>query len=241
MGAEGSLVPGFYGKVPSCGDFIRRRLPRDFLQLWDEWMQRSFAISKEQLQSSWLDDYLTSPIWRFALTAGLCGEMVATGVIMPSVDSVGRYYPMTISVLLPSSRSPLEIAAAGGAWFCTVEETALFCLDDGFTLEAFRNRVDDLGAPPGGASAAENGGPQASGLKIKSESALGWRLTDSALDQLGAAVYPSLLDGLVRARYPFYSLWWTTGSDNVKPSLFIYDGLPPEQDFASFLRGWDGD
>src|SRR5690606_36950533 len=30
--------PGFYGKLPSRGDFVSRRLPADFIGQWDAWL-----------------------------------------------------------------------------------------------------------------------------------------------------------------------------------------------------------
>ncbi len=46
-----------------------------------------------------------------------------------------------------------------------------------------------------------------------------------------------MLDQLLRARFRRYSLWWTTGSDQIAPSLRVYEGLPYEGDFAVFLSG----
>ena len=36
-------APGFYGKVATRGDFVGRRLPRTFLDPWDQWLQASLA------------------------------------------------------------------------------------------------------------------------------------------------------------------------------------------------------
>ena len=66
------MGPGYFGKFPSHGDFITRRLPRDgFLDIWDSWLQNALATSREQLGEAWLPTYLTSPLWRFALAAGV--------------------------------------------------------------------------------------------------------------------------------------------------------------------------
>ena len=91
---------GFYGKIPSLGDFVSRRLPRRFITPWETWLQEAMANSRQQLGDSWLDNYLTSPMWRFALTPGICGESGWAGIIMPSVDRVGRYYPFTLATRL---------------------------------------------------------------------------------------------------------------------------------------------
>ncbi|HEX7968785.1 MAG TPA: type VI secretion system-associated protein TagF, partial [Stellaceae bacterium] len=94
---------GFFGKVPARGDFVSRRLVRDFTEPWDGWLQDALAMSAQQLAEAWLSTYLTAPIWRFLLSSGVCGEMPMLGVVMPSVDRVGRYFPLTLAVAVPDS------------------------------------------------------------------------------------------------------------------------------------------
>jgi type VI secretion system protein ImpM len=230
----GAAVLGYYGKVPTNGDFVQRRLPRSFVDPWDAWLQRAMAISREQLAEAWLDGYLTSPIWRFVLSSGLCGEAAAAGVLMPSVDSVGRYYPMTIAALMPGPCNPFAVAAGAAAWFATAEEAALACLEPGFTIDSFEGRLERLGALPERACLPEAG---LRPLPPSSPGGLGWSFGTEALAPSCEELYPGMLDELVRARYARYSLWWTTGSDQVAPTLRVYDGLPYEGDFAAFLCG----
>ena len=87
------LAAGCYGKLPSLGDFVSRRLPRSFVQPWDAWLQRALAASRARLGAGWLETYLASPFWRFALAPGLCGPEAWVGVLMPSTDRVGRTFP----------------------------------------------------------------------------------------------------------------------------------------------------
>ena len=61
---------GLYGKLPTHGDFLRRRVSDEFVASWDAWLQLAIADSRSALGDRWLDIYLTSPIWRFALSAG---------------------------------------------------------------------------------------------------------------------------------------------------------------------------
>ena len=61
---------GFYGKLPSHGDFLRRRVSDAFVGVWDAWLQECLAASRASLGDRWLDVYLTSPVWRFACAAG---------------------------------------------------------------------------------------------------------------------------------------------------------------------------
>ena len=88
---------GIFGKIPAHGDFIERQLPRSFLTPWDEWLQRGIASSKELLGNQWLEIYLTSPIWHFCASPGVIDEKAWAGILMPSVDSVGRYFPLTVA------------------------------------------------------------------------------------------------------------------------------------------------
>ena len=58
-----------------------------------------------------------------------------------------------------------------------------------------------------------------------------------SVDRLCPAVYSDILDGLLGGRFDRYSLWWTTGSDQVAPAFRLYQGLPALGEFASFLSG----
>ena len=93
---------GFFGKLPALGDFVERALPAEFVTPWDAWLQRAIAASRASLGEQWLDIYLTSPLWRFVLGAGPCGARAWAGVMMPSVDRVGRYFPLTVAAPLPA-------------------------------------------------------------------------------------------------------------------------------------------
>ena len=64
---------GFYGKLPSHGDFLRRRASDAFVDAWDGWLRECLAASRSALGDRWLDVYLTSPAWRFVCGPGACG------------------------------------------------------------------------------------------------------------------------------------------------------------------------
>lgn len=89
---------GWFGKLPTLGDFATRRLPAAFVEPWDQWLALGLASWREH-DAGWLDAYLAGPIWCFELGAGLLGRGSArwSGVLMPSVDRVGRYFPLTIA------------------------------------------------------------------------------------------------------------------------------------------------
>mgnify|MGYP003576897091 FL=1 len=92
-------LPGWFGKLPGMGDFAHRRLPESFRSVWDPWLQRGLARLRDR-HADWTSHYLEAPVWCFALGAQVVGERGWMGVLMPSVDGVGRYFPFTLAVEL---------------------------------------------------------------------------------------------------------------------------------------------
>lgn len=97
---------GWFGKLPAIGDFAQRRLPDDFVTPWDRWLQEGLAIARDRYADRWMDLYMTFPVWRFALPAAAIDERCWAGVMLPSVDRVGRCFPLTIAG--PLSRNAFE-------------------------------------------------------------------------------------------------------------------------------------
>lgn len=83
---------GFYGKIPALGDFVARGLPRDQIGAVDEWTQQGLFALRAAAEG-WLDSYLVSPVWQFVLPSGFWAPTPLCGLLMPSVDRVGRYFP----------------------------------------------------------------------------------------------------------------------------------------------------
>ena len=217
---------GFFGKLPGRGDFIGRHLPTAFLQPWDAWLQAAIARSRNQLGQSWRECYCTSPIWRFALGPGPCGPAGYAGILMPSVDRVGRYYPLTIAAPLASDRTLLALPITGDTWFHQAEQIALAALDrDDLDLEEFDRCVEALGAPSA-TGFTENG----------TVAGNAWYCPLPESRELTGAS-PVLAGHLLRRAFPQPGLWWTDGSDRIARCLLICDGLPPVDGFAALLAG----
>jgi type VI secretion system protein ImpM len=120
---------GWYGKIPAAGDFIARRIPAGFREAWDRWLQPALDAARGRLGPGWRDDFLSMPAWRFALPPGLLTPGAWAGVMVPSVDAVGRIFPLTIAAALPSSRlDAVATLLAAHAWFGAVEAVALSAL-----------------------------------------------------------------------------------------------------------------
>ena len=219
---------GFYGKLPAKGDFLGRRLPRSFIDAWDTWLQEGVGESREAMGEAWLEAYLTSPLWRFVLSPGLCGPDAVAGVVMPSVDRVGPYFPLALAMPVAECWTPVQLALANEAWFQRAEELALSTLDEGADFEAFDAAVGEIGAPDAaGETLAARARDGACAVEI------------GGLDGLGERS-PALLDAVIAALVPRWSLWWTGGSDAVAPTFMVAAGLPPPHRFAALLDGgWE--
>ncbi|MBK9616671.1 MAG: type VI secretion system-associated protein TagF, partial [Uliginosibacterium sp.] len=110
-------LAGCYGKLPGLGDFLSRRLDPGFVAAWDRWLQAGLQDSRAHLGQQWSECYLNAPIWRFALAPGLCGERAMLGILMPSVDSVGRYFPFSILQEVTAMWPAAWAVAEAGGWF----------------------------------------------------------------------------------------------------------------------------
>jgi type VI secretion system protein ImpM len=123
---DGGIACGFTGKIPGRGDFVLNGLPRDFSDPWHDWQSLVIAGSRTLIGRTWLDAFLEAPVWRFILPPGLCGPHAAIGLMMPSVDKVGRYFPLTFVALCGGS-------PRGSDWFewlNAVEDLGRLALDE---------------------------------------------------------------------------------------------------------------
>jgi type VI secretion system protein ImpM len=225
---------GFYGKAVTHGDFILRNLPSSFLSPWDEWLQSAIFASKSQLGDECAEFYRTSPIWRFALSSGICGDQVAAGILMPSVDSVGRYYPMTMVSLCSAPTVLFRILMRGEKWFVECEEAALTCLEESFAVETLEKRLESIGNL---SEVVDVSTQEAETSSTIFPGGMGVHSKKTELDSIWEELSPELMDTLARNRFESYSLWWTIGSHLIDPAIIIRSGLPEANEFVTFLRG----
>ncbi len=153
---------GLFGKLPARGDFVRLGLPGDFVAAWDGWLQQVIAASRARMGEDWLPAFLEAPVWRFALAPGLCGAAAASGLWLPSVDRVGRYFPLTFAAMLP---------VAAPAWLDACEAAGRAALEQDATPEEVLHRLppaapDDAAAAPAGSLWWSAGGPRVTARRL---------------------------------------------------------------------------
>ena len=135
---------GVFGKLPALGDFLARGLAPAFTDAWHDWLERGLAAARAELSEEFLPAYMEAPAWRFALAAGLAGELPVTGVMVPSVDAVGRWFPLTLAAAALRAEEP---------WYDALETHARLALEDD-PLDGWLARLAEL--PPPDAAEAED-------------------------------------------------------------------------------------
>ena len=217
----GAAIPGWYGKLPSLGDFASRRLPVEFVKAWDACLQEVIAASRDALGERWFDVYLTMPIWRFVFLPGLVTQSGWAGVLMPSVDRVGRQFPLTIAMELPSLATAAFATFEGADWFAGLEEAALAVLDPTRGVDDLDGALVQSVFPAG--PAAEHDGAIRSLQALPSVEAFGPLAAGDALrawsDSTG-----------------WRALWWTRGRVDGDSLMLGCASLPNAEEFAWLLE-----
>jgi type VI secretion system protein ImpM len=218
---------GLYGKLPAKRDFIALSTPRGFLDAWEPWMQGGISASRQDLGEAWQDAFLRAPIWRFWLGAGLCGTTVM-GAFMPSLDGIGRYYPLTLlawaeanEAILPPELDPQE------AWFARAEDFLLSTLEPDVPFEATTAALERIEPPiPQPLSAADDMIPLAHG---------GMALPVN--EQPFGAVFASLRTADHARVYAAATFWWTIGGEGYDPIALSALRTPNPNLFSDMLTG----
>jgi type VI secretion system protein ImpM len=99
-----------FGKLPAHGDFVSRGTPDAMHRRADETIAEALAIAEYRWAEAWDALYAESPVWRFAAAPGVFEDAWVTGVFVPSIDSVGRRFPLVAGV---RGLDPAHLAVPG--------------------------------------------------------------------------------------------------------------------------------
>jgi type VI secretion system protein ImpM len=208
--------PGFFGKVPARGDFLDRRMPAGFQAAWEAWLSALVVAAQSALGSAWPEGWLTAPLWHFTLGRDIVPPFGAAGVVLASVDRVGRFFPFSII----GAAAPQQGRSADD-WARAAEALAIAALEDDFSPDRLDEQLRDLAPPPAVSGAGQQDGVWA--LPI----ADGWPV--APLDALSesARLPPA----------PGQSAWWCRGSDRMVPLHLRLSGLPGPHTSAQMVTG----
>ncbi|WP_407147007.1 type VI secretion system-associated protein TagF [Bradyrhizobium sp. ORS 86] len=218
---------GLFGKIGAKRDFIAIATPRSFLEAWEPWMQSALSASRHQLGPAWQQAFLTAPVWRFWLGAAICGTTVA-GAVMPSLDGVGRYYPLTLHAVTDDDASlPPPNIDPQDEWFGQAEAFLLSTLDRAATFEQISDALDRLAVPRLQASVTD--GPPITSLGAATIGRA------SAIDAF-AGSFAALCAANPRV-YAAASFWWTAGGEGFPPLALCSRGLPDPFHYSALITG----
>lgn len=219
---------GLFGKLPAKRDFIALNTPGGFLTVYETWLQGGLTASRLELGQAWQEAYLNAPIWRFWLGAAHGGQTVA-GAFMPSVDGIGRYFPLTVfAIAAPGTAIPPPELDPQDAWFGAIEDFLLQALEPAASYEAVAQHLSALPLPDDHHLAA----PPKDMV----------RLSDGTIISAAtAAGFPERLAALRvedHARsYAHAAYLWTVGGPNFEPLALTGQGLPDPYLFSGLLTG----
>jgi type VI secretion system protein ImpM len=220
---------GLYGKLPAKRDFIAIGAPREFLNVWEPWLQGGLSASKVSLGDDWQNAFVTAPIWRFWLGADICGSTV-TGAFMSSLDGVGRYFPLTLFAIADSDTAipPPEFDNQEN-WFAGVEQFLMSTLEEGIEFESLTAALDQLN-PPAFDTLPVTEEPT---RYVHGDGSVILPAEGRALTELFGAIREVDRAGM----YSSSSFWWTAGGEGYQPVAAGAKKMPDPFLFAGMLTG----
>jgi type VI secretion system protein ImpM len=218
-----------YGKLPTKRDFIALGAPRDFLNAWEPWLQSGVSASQATLGEQWQQAFLRAPIWRFWLGADLFG-VTAIGALMPSLDKVGRYFPLTLLACADQGATiaPPEIDAQDH-WFKCAEDFLISTLDHEKTFDATVQSLNELATPLQAALPA-NSAPD---VFVERNATVGIQRDEKPFTDLFGSLRQADHDKI----YSAVTCWWTVGGEGFAPMAFCVKRMPDPFLFAAMLTG----
>ena len=225
-----SFETGWYGKLPSSGDFVTRRVHPAFIEPWDAWLNAMLAGSRERLGTGWRDAFLSAPAWRFVLAPGVVGMDGWAGLIVPSVDAVGRYFPLTVVAELPSKGiDPVATVVRAHRWYAEVEPVVSFALTPEAEIETFDAQLANRRFP-GELLAMLETSDETIPPRGRGQRALWIPLGPEFQGEAG-------LRGLAKPLAEPYSAWLAEESEIFGRSLMLCEKLPGVEQFCAMLNG----
>jgi type VI secretion system protein ImpM len=221
-------VPGWYGKLASLGDFAHRRLPSQWREACDGWLSGVMRGGLAGVGERWLEAYLTAPVLRFAWAPGVVDGQWWFGALMPSCDSVGRYFPLLIAQARPNAPQDRIGLDHLERWYEHVAGAAMATLEDGHgSVDALEAALRE--APPWPTSArgpvlVSHHGPAGDRHRLGRAAPLShW------LQLLAAHELTERLGGC--------TVWWRVGPVGSDDSIDLVRGLPDGGRFTNLLTG----
>ncbi|MFI8616878.1 type VI secretion system-associated protein TagF [Acidovorax sp. NPDC077693] len=144
MQAQSSVA--WYGKLPSLGDFAGRRMSHALTTEWDSWLRAGMDELRRTDDTGWPDTFVNAPLWFFIARVAASGSPVI-GALAPSMDRVGRYYPLTVMATAPRAGCALADDAAVKAFLAGARAAIVDARRRTLSVDELDRRVNQLPSP----------------------------------------------------------------------------------------------
>lgn len=199
---------GWYGKLPSAGDFLKRRFPEALWQQWTHWFQVGLLNwqKNEEQRPEGDRQFDAAPVWNFVVPPMLGSQLVQMGCLLPARDNVGRQYPVCALITFsPQSWTQPQLALAG-EWYQQVGRTLLHAVRNRFTAEQLDQALLLIPAPALPVSETRSDILDVIGYADQ-PSTLSWRQASDCFDP-----------------QHYTSFWWTNQTDGYPLYTHVHSG-----------------
>jgi type VI secretion system protein ImpM len=217
---------GWFGKLPSTGDFAGRGLPRALQETTHDWISSGMAALACLQPEDWQDAYLVSPVWHFAVNSGVWDNPALVGCLAPSVDKIGRYSPLMV-VRAFDKRDIGLVLPPRNRWLYQVDEILRRVISERIAVE---DVYDLLAQKLEAETAVEQDENSAAGILGD----LG--IVDGTADATKAWFSWPNLPTLFSDRND-RSFWWAEPSPKSPPRQIIHSGKPDASLFCLLMDG----
>lgn len=213
----------WFGKLPGQGDFVGRRMSRAMSDQWDEWLSHGLGHLKSTAQGDWERTFTQAPLWSFVACEGK-GAASSCGILAPSIDRVGRCYPLTVLAVAEGPQQVLEADGVLSRFFSEACNAVIDARRLALPADALDDRLSHLPWPFAPAPTKGQGGTMAN---ILADLGMGTAHGD------GAASFARGRD-ILRAGQPA-SVWWSTQAPGGRSCE--HWGTPNESLFVRLFGG----
>lgn len=190
----------WYGKLPSGGDFLKRRFPDALLAQWSHWFQVGLLHRQENTEGE--RQFADAPVWNFVVPPMLGSQQIQMGCLVPSRDSVGRLYPLCALITFsPQSWTQAQLALAG-EWYQQLGRILLNAVREGWSSAQLDGALLALNLPQPQQSAILD----AIGYQ-EQRATLSWRRASDCFDP-----------------QHYTSFWWTNQADGKPLYTHVHSG-----------------
>jgi type VI secretion system protein ImpM len=232
---------GYFGKVPAMPDFVFHGLSMRAIDAWSVHLTYWLAAGRKAAAEDWTRRFLSSPVWRFAVSSNVFGPDCWVGLLAGSADSVGREFPFIVMMTAgfdPAQSQPIRMLDAR---LDPVEELALAF------MEGHASQAELVKATSEAAAAIERdldagvADGTTSGLIIPHENhdAVCFSHADGEPREGKPAAYswPAAKNNKHAANL---CLWWHEGSEDRAADFCVTRGMPPHDSASAFFLGdWE--